>query len=287
VGDSPQAQPKSIRAFSIGHSLSAEIPDMVAGLATSSGLQFSFQEQFRLGAPLFFQFGEGTSAKAAKYDDGKFRTTYTKAFPNGGFDALILIDSVPRGGTQQEASTLEYLVKFSTEFRKSNGKGVVYFAEPWHDLRSGSGSVQWDTASPTRNLPWRQRVRADAEMWSRIANDASKKSGIRVRVIPQAQALGELTDAIDAGRVPGFRNHKEIFADDIHVNPYGMYFIACVQYGVLFGRSPEGLAFEITNRWKTPYWNHKFFDGKTYAKPNAEGIREMQKIAWKYASTVR
>jgi hypothetical protein len=278
-------KPTTIRAFSIGHSLSSEIPDMVASLAANSGLKFSFQEQFRLGASLEFQYNKGSEGEAAKWDDGKFRTNYKSALGQGGFSALILIDSVPRGGAEQEKSSKEYLTKFVNFAAKSNPNAKFYFAEPWHSLKSGTGKAEWDTISPTRNLNWRKRVDADAPMWKRICEAASVQTGKRIILIPEAQAVASLVDAIEAGEIPGWSKKEDIFADDIHLNPYGMYFVACVQYGCLFGRSPEGITVDLKNRWAVEYWGKKHYFPRAFDRPNAEAVKKMQKIAWKFAST--
>jgi hypothetical protein len=121
-------------------------------------------------------------------------------------------------------------------------------------------------------------------MWERIRAKVAQSTKQKIILIPQAQALGRLVDAIEAGQVPGFKTKEDIFADDIHLNPYGMYFMACLHYAMLYGRNPEGLPVEIKNRWGVNYWEHPFNGGdRSYAKPNAAGMREMQRLAWKVA----
>jgi hypothetical protein len=270
--------------YSIGHSLSAEIPDMTAALARATpGLKYSFQEQFRLGASLQAQWEETINPKD-KYDDKQFRVSYPKALPEGNWDAVVLIESVPRGGEEQEANATEYLTKFVGHIAQTNPNARIYYAEPWHSLLSGTGKAQWDNHSPTRTLDWRARLDADAPMWERIRSKAAEATGREIILIPQARALGRLVDAVEAGQVPGFDAKEDLFSDDIHLNPYGMYFLACLHYAIHFGKNPEGLPSDIKNRWETPYWNHRFYTGQTYAPPSAESIRAMQRIAWQVAS---
>ena len=270
--------PTSIREFSIGHSLSSEIPDMVSSLAASAGLKHSFQEQFRLGAPLRLQWDE-PNRPANQWDD-QFRVRYHQALPKGGFDAVVLIDSVPRGGPETEAASIEFLGKFATYIKKTNPSAKISFAEAWHSLKSGTGKADWDTFSPTRNLPWRKRIDADAPMWERIRAAAEKQAGVKITMIPQAKAVARLIDAIEAGKVPGLGKREDVFGDDIHLNPYGMYFLGCVQFSALFGRTPVGLTANLKNRWTAPYWARKFYDGKSYSPPNPAGVKVMQQIAW-------
>jgi hypothetical protein len=257
---------------------------MTAALAkVTPGLLYSFQEQFRLGASLQAQWEEAQTPRD-QYDDKEFRVNYPKALPTGEFNVVVLIDSVPRGGEEQEKQSVEYLTRFARHIAETNPRAQIYFAEPWHSILSGTGKAQWDNSSPTRHLPWRERLDADTPMWQRIRAAAAKASGQSITFIPQGKALAQLTDAMKAGKVSGFTTLEDIFSDDIHLNPYGMYFMACLHYGIIFGRSPEGLPFDIKNRWGTPYWDHKFYNGQTYAKPSPEAIREMQRIAWLVAS---
>jgi hypothetical protein len=68
----------TVRLYSIGHSLSSEIPDMTSALAKATpGLSYSFQEQFRLGASLQAQWEEAQTPRD-QYDDKQFRVNYPK-----------------------------------------------------------------------------------------------------------------------------------------------------------------------------------------------------------------
>jgi hypothetical protein len=287
LGCNPAAQtPKSnsIRLYSIGHSLSSEIPDMVASLAKNTpGLKLEFQEQFRLGAPLELQWNEATKP-ADKWDDNQFRIAYPKSLGKGGYNAVVLVDSVPRGGDWQERNSIEFLTKFTDYIGKTNPQASIYYVEPWHSLKSGTGKAEWDTASPTRNLPWRKRIDADAPMWLRIKSAAEKATGKKITLIREAQALGALVDAAEAGRLPGFKTAQDLFGDDIHLKPAGMYFIACLQYAVLFGRSPEGLTVDVKGRWGGEYWGKQLYgNGPIHPRPDAAAVKEMQRIAWQFA----
>jgi hypothetical protein len=123
-------------------------------------------------------------------------------------------------------------------------------------------------------------------MWERIRGTCEKATGKKITLIPQARAMGRLVDAINAGKVPGFRETKDVFGDDIHANPYGMYFMACLQYSYIFGRSPEGLTSDLRNRWNGEYWGKPFYGGKVFEKPNPEGIKAMQRIAWEASKSL-
>jgi hypothetical protein len=273
---------KEVRLFSIGHSLSAEIPDMVAYLARSGNDKFSFAQQFRLGASLHYQWDEPKHEKN-KYDDGKVNTAYHLALPKGGYTHVTLIDSVPRGGKEQEMESVEYLTQFVRYIRKTNPHAIISYVEPWHSLLSGSGKAPYDTASPTRGLSWRKRVDADRPMWERIVATAEKNSGATIYMIPQATAFARLADAVESGRFQTFKKTADLFDDDIHAKPPSMYFIACLHYALYYAKSPVGLPGKPTNRWGGEYFGVKWWNGKTYPQPPATDIKQMQEIAWSVA----
>ena len=63
-----------------------------------------------------------------------------------------------------------------------------------------------------------------------------------------------------------------------------MYFIACLQYAVLFGRSPEGLTVDVKGRWGSEYWGKQLYgNGPIHQRPDAAAVKEMQRIAWQFA----
>ncbi len=278
----PTQTPQPFRLYSIGHSLSAEMPDMLAALAAQDGQKLEFQEQFRLGASLQYQWDEATEPRD-QYDDPQFRVSYPKALGKGKFDAVVLIDSVPRGGKEQEEQSIEYLAKFASLIKQKHPEAKIFYCEAWHSIKSGTGEAQWDTASPTRHLSWRKRIDADAPMWERIRKAAEQKSGAKIKMIREAQALGALADAVEAGKVPGFKSLQDIFEDDIHLKPPTMYFLACVQYAAILGRSPVGKSTDIKGRWGAKFFGEKFWNGKTYTAPSAEAAKQMQAIAAKFA----
>ena len=69
--------------------------------------------------------------------------------------------------------------------------------------------------------------------------------------------------------MPGLADIRELFADDIHLNDRGNYFVAMVQYATLYRRSPEGLPSRIANEW-----------GESLDTPTPALARAMQAIAW-------
>lgn len=275
------AQLAPISAFYIGHSLNSDIPDMVAAFAKGT-VEFSFREQFIPGAPLRWQWDEQAkpAAERATFGD-RYRVHWFDAFPKGDLTALVLVDSVPRG-PQEMPETIDYAGRLIGECLKTNPKATIYLYEPWHCTKSGTpDGCAYDGSSPTRTLTWVERLEADRAMWDgAVKSLRSSRPTATIALIPAGRAFAVLARAIERGEVDGFKRFDELLDDDIHPNPYGKYFVACVHYAVLTGRSPEGLPMQIADRWGGSYWNRKNWQQKEWAPPSAKAIAAMQRIAW-------
>ena len=274
-------KPAAIRAFYIGHSLNSDIPDLVASLAKGK-VDFSFREQFIPGAPLRWQFDEKTrEAEKRSKPEPQYQGFWFEAFPKGDLAALVMVDSVPRGPNEMPETVL-YGGKLIDEFAKSNPTGTVYLYEPWSCIKSGTPEgCAYDTSSPTRSLPWVERLEADQAMWdAALASLRKEHPKTTIELIPVGRAFATLAKAIKAGKVDGFADMNELFDDEIHPNPYGKYFAACVHYAVLTGQSPVGAPLDVTDRWGRSYWDTPNWQQKQWKKPSAKAVQAMQEIAW-------
>jgi len=275
-------------AFYVGHSLISDVPDMVAALvAARAGADgqpsFRFVEQFRLGASLLMQWEEMLAEPAKRTPQpAPFRAHWFDALPQGGFDALVLVDSVPRGGDKLMRLTLQYADNFVGTARNWSPGLRVFFYEPWHCVHSGTSKGCDHDRYPHSSMRWRARVDADAPAWDAVvAGLRAAYPGTSVGLIPGARGLAALHDEIGKGTVPGWTSiEKDAFDDDIHLNPYGKYFIACLHYAALCGRSPVGLPVAVADRAGASYWNVPNWQKKTYAPPSPELVRRLQEIAW-------
>ena len=277
-------------AFYVGHSLISDVPDMVAAFAAARAAEpgqpaFRFVEQFRLGASLVMQWEELLAEPAARTPQpAPFRAHWFDALPPGGFDALVLVDSVPRGGARMR-ETLQYADNFVGAARAASPGLRVFVYEPWHCVHSGTPKGCAYDKYPHSGLRWRARIDADAPAWDEaLAGLRKAYPDLSIGLIPGGRGLAALHDAIARGEVPGWTSiEQDAFDDDIHLNPYGKYFIACMHYAAIFGRSPVGLPIVVADRAGASYWNVPNWQKKTYAPPSATLTAKLQAIAWDVA----
>lgn len=258
------------------------------GAASGAAPTFRFKEQFIPGAPLRWQWGEQEREPAKRsQQEPTFRGLWFEELPRGGWDALVLVDSVPRGASMMEESR-DYAGRFITEATKHSKDVRVYIYEPWHCLKSGTPEgCDYDKVE-TSSTPWRPRLAADAPMWDELVADLKKDHPtVSIRLIPAGRALGALADASAAGTVPGFTSIDAFFDDDIHPNAYGKYFIACLHYAALTGESPVGLPVEVKGRWGGSYWNTPNWQKKQWAPPSEASVKRLQEIAWEVEQASR
>lgn len=270
------AQPSSgSPSFWIGHSLMSDIPDMVNAL-TGGGMRFRHQDI--PGAPLRWQWEEATrKSEFEPQFQGRYHTNMTKEFK-----VLVMVDSVPRGDAASISESTDFAGRFLSFARRQNPSVRAFYYEPWHDLKSGTPQRgQYDTSSPSRGLTWRPRIKEDRAKWDKVVAEANKKNPgqVPLKLIPVATGLGMAYDAIQTGRLPGLKRIEDLFSDEIHLNPLGKYFSACIHYRALFGGKVSGKPYDIKNRWGRPYFDEKDWTGRFWAKPSPATVKALQELA--------
>jgi len=216
----------------VGHSLiGPDLPTMVDAGLDRMEAPAVVEAQIINGAPLAFNWDNSAAAEGV---DGRAELA------TGQVSTLILTEAIPLAGQVQWNDSAGAVAKWADAARAANPDATVYVYETWHSLASGSGAVIPD--DPGGDVPWRQRIDDDLPLWLAVAGD-------RAQVIPAGQAMGLLADEIAAGRVPGMTDIRDVFADDIHPNGKGLYFIAMVHLAVLTGETPEGLPPKLTRGW--------------------------------------
>lgn len=257
------------RAFYIGHSLSDQIPDMVQSLSDDHPeADFAWVYQWIPGAPLRWQWDR---KNVRDYDPipPNYYAFYDlqHSLPSGNFNVLVLTESVPRYQAIID-ETYQYADSFYLYATKFNPGIQVYIYEVWHCLKSGDPTgCDYDVSSRS----WRQRLEDDLPMWESVVDYLNTKYQPEnpVCLIPVAQGLAKLYDAIQAGTVPGIAQINDLFSDDIHLNDVGKYFVACIHFAMIHQKNPVGL----TNQLKV-WW------GGDFNPPTPSQAKIFQEIAW-------
>ena len=252
-------------AFSIlmvGHSLFGfDGPDMLQAALRAGTGEGTVQAQIINGAPLRYNWAESDTAEGV---DAR------AVLPEGATSHLILTEAVPLRNHTQWSETEIYGQAFSRLAFAANSDAQVYVQETWHDLRSGTGTpVEFDEGA---DVAWRTRLDQDLPVWEKVVADiASGHPGHldQVHLIPAGQAMARLYDEIASDRIEGLTDISALFADDIHLNHMGHYFVAMVQYATLTGQDPLGLPTDFSDRW-----------GNGFETPDPDLARELQRVAW-------
>lgn len=258
--------------FYIGHSLSDQIGEMVKSMIEQSeSTTFKLGYQSIPGASLHYQWDRKAANDYAPippflygfYDP-------VNGLPSSKYETLVLTESVPRQAQTEWGikDTYKYTDSFYVFAKISNPNIRVLFYEVWHCLNSGTPTgCMYDIDSN----PWRQRLTDDLPMWESVVTKLNEtyKPINPVCMIPGGQGLARLHDEIAAGTIPGITDIKSLFGDDIHLKDQGKYFIACIHYAVLTGKSPVGLPVQLKNIW-----------GGNFNAPTAQQARRFQEIAW-------
>jgi hypothetical protein len=248
----------------VGHSLvNFDMPRMLSVLADDAGHTHSSGAQVLIGANLQWNWMHSAdSAFEARVE-----------LPTGHWNTLVLTEAVPLDNHLTWSDTFLYAGNFHALALTANAQTQTYIYETWHCIHSGTPTgCDWDDHD---DIAWRQRLTLDLPKWRSIADHLNANFvGPPVRLVPAGQALALLHDRIAAGQVPGYTHVFQLFVDSIHLNSAGNYFIALVMYATLYERSPEGLTYEITNPFGTPY-----------VLPPPATAAAMQRVAWEAVST--
>lgn len=230
--------PVAATVLFVGHSLiGPDLPGLVQAALQAGGHPVPVAAQVMNGAPLSWNWDHSAEAEGV---DGR------ALLARGGVGALVLTEGLPLAFQVAWNDTAGQVAQWGQAARAASPEARVYLLETWHELDSGT-PVDGD---PNSRLSWRERLDADLPAWEQAAAAASAQlGGAPVQLIPAGQAMAQLADAIGQGEVPGLTTPQDLFADDIHPNAKGLYFLAMVNVAALTGASPEGLPAKLTRTW--------------------------------------
>ncbi|MBO9428113.1 hypothetical protein [Sulfitobacter sp. R18_1] len=243
----------------IGHSLFGhDGPDMLEGALQAGIGKGVVDEQIINGSPLAYNWDHAASAEGINA---------RQVLPQGKTTHVIMTEAVPLRNHTQWSDTSGNIKKFADLAASGNRNTKVYVQETWHSLKSGTGAkVEYDDNG---HIPWRTRLDQDLAVWEKAVQSAAASSRAKsIQLIPAGQGMARLHDEIARGRVPGLSNISGVFADDIHLNDYGHYFVTMIQYATITGRHPNGLPTQFHNNW-----------GKSFKAPSPKLAAAMQRIA--------
>jgi hypothetical protein len=251
------AAPRStlrVRAFFSGHSLlDNPLPNWIEAMAQSRGDSLGWQQQIVLGSPIRIRTrGEDPAAREySGYRLGRSRAggpidvlreleQPLQLAPGEKYDRLVITERPDLLGTMQWEGTIEYLRDYHDRVVQQNPDASTLLYQVWPDI---------DRRNPTE---WLRYVDQELFAWECVAarvNERLEASGRRdrVRVVPAGLALRALVQLALDGGLPGVEANvahelDAIFVDDLHLRPIGVYLMAAMHYGVLFGKSPVGAA---------------------------------------------
>lgn len=64
---------------------------------------------------------------------------------------------------------------------------------------------------------------------------------LKINMVPVGHVMHELNQQMKAGKLPGYTDIKQLFADGIHLNNVGSYVIGCTYFATLYKQTPKGL----------------------------------------------
>lgn len=167
--------------------------------------------------------------------------------------ALILSEATPLDKILRWHDPVDALATYAAIARAANPDTRVFYTETWQSLNSGTGPAT--EQDPAFDIPWRERIATEGDIWRAITAKASEDPlGGPVEMIPVGRAMGRLADEIAAGNVPGISSINELFQDELSPNGRGMYFVAMVELATLTGKSPEGLPARLLRTWPSKEW---------------------------------
>lgn len=218
----------------IGHSLvGTTMPQMLDSLTGRTASSTRVDYQVINGAPLAWNWANGASAEGVNA---------RAVLPSGRYGVVVITEAVPLAQHLQWSDTTGNAKRYYDLAVAANPQVRFYIYETWHSLGSSAADL----------ARWRSGLASDRAKWAGIVAhiNASRGAGQpEAFLVPAGAAMAALHDAIVAGQLAGFTSIRQFFADDIHLNDLGNYYLTMVQYATLVQQSPVGLSGQTTNTW--------------------------------------
>jgi hypothetical protein len=242
----------------IGHSLLGSPEQRLAleALVADGGYTATIANAYIIGAPLKYNYDNPDLQNGVRYD---------QYLPVGDVDALILTEGIPLENKLVYQAAEQTAVDFEAYAATYNPGIKTYIFATWDCLNDADGNCYSGRTPRT----YEDQVAYDIQHWETIADAVETATGKDVSIIPGGQAMVSLKSEIEASNVPNISAIEDVFADDIHLNNSGKYFMSAVQYATLYQSNPLGLTNVVSNGYSG-----------FLTMPNTATATAMQEIAW-------
>jgi hypothetical protein len=254
--------------------LERNLPDLVQAGLNEMGGTASVSVDYIDGAPLQYNLKTKTDTLLDR-DPPQVEAINELAL--GQTSAMILSEGTPLYKIMTWHDPATSLADYAAIAHASNPDTRIFYNERWQSLKSGTEPGTED--DPALDVPWRERIEYERDIWRAIALKASEDPlAGPVTVIPIAQAMGRLDDEIAAGNVPGIAKIEDVFATDMIPNGRGLYYVAMVQLAAITGKSPEGLPAKLLRTWPGRDWILTDEQASIFQRLAWEEVQEFQAL---------
>lgn len=242
------------RVFVSGHSLTDNpLVDYMLVIADSLGRDFDYNQHIGIGSPIRvrtlgdswdnldwpgYKFGKN---KAGNDMDVIAELLAPQTLgPGELYDTLVITERHDVLGTIQWEDTTGLLRHYHDRLIDGNPDGQTLLYHSWLDI---------DKAAPQAWIDHEKAVLAAWECVASKVNHTLEADGRpdRIATLPVGAALVDLVERALADEVAGIAGSTpekmgQIFADNVHLTPTGVYFAALVTHAAVYRDSPVGAA---------------------------------------------
>jgi hypothetical protein len=249
------SQPRTVaRMFFSGHSLTNKpLPEYVASIAQSLSTEAAWNQQVGIGSPIRMRT-RGANANASGfpgYSTGENRTGSNMNVVNelrspqtiGGqrYDTLIITERHDIVSTIQWEDTVRYTRHFHERLIEGNPQANTYLYHSWLGIPNKSNPSNWITYERTAASAWQcvaSRINQSLQNEGRSDRVVYLPAGIALAHLVEQATQGSGVTGVTGANVAETVNR--LFTDDVHLTNLGIYYMALVNYGSVYRRSPVG-----------------------------------------------
>jgi hypothetical protein len=270
---------------------------MVSGFVAAAGYTLTKAEQNIPGTGL-----------AANWNDSYWAPTqgqvdFKVALADGTRDVMVVVERVPVAGEAQAWGGDCWALAMRALAYQNNPDNEFYVFEAWNGVNNPLGVwpapplasrfwPEWRTSLTSNHARWVQiqtkSTDGTAAPWNAPAwtvkkpplsgpYDSCTPAPVQPwspsKLIPAATALARLYDSLPVGSIDVM---SEVFADQIHMNDVGLYFVAAVVYSSIYEQSTMGLSPDMDAAVALV--------GGNYAGPDETTANALDVMAWNVVS---